>query len=178
MDVREYIETHKAEFFAELKEWLAIPSVSADPERRSDVYASAEWLADYLRATGFPVAEIWGTDGLPSVYAHWPADDPAAPTVLIYGHHDVQPVEPVSDWESPPFEPAEHGDFILARGRPTTRARCSSTRSACEPCWRSPVLPPLRCPSPCSSRAKRSPARRTSLSCCARTAPTSTATWC
>ncbi len=116
MDVREYIETHQAEFFAALKEWLAIPSVSADPDRRSDVYASAEWLTDYLRVTGFPVAELWGTDGLPSVYAHWPAEDPAAPTVLIYGHHDVQPVDPLSEWDNPPFEPTERGGFLLARG--------------------------------------------------------------
>jgi acetylornithine deacetylase/succinyl-diaminopimelate desuccinylase-like protein len=116
MDVREYIETHQDEFFAALKQWLAIPSISADPDHRSDVYASADWLADHLRAMGFPVAEIWGTDGLPSVYAHWPAEDPAAPTVLIYGHHDVQPVEPVSEWDSPPFQPAEHDGYLLARG--------------------------------------------------------------
>lgn len=116
MDVRDYIESHQGQFFAELKEWLAIPSVSADPERRSDVYASAEWLADHLRATGFPVTEIWGTDGLPAVYAHWAAEDPAAPTILIYGHHDVQPVEPLSGWDNPPFEPAERDGFLFGRG--------------------------------------------------------------
>jgi acetylornithine deacetylase/succinyl-diaminopimelate desuccinylase-like protein len=116
MDVRDYIETHQGEFFAALKQWLAIPSVSADPGRGSDVHASAEWLAGHLRATGFPVTEIWGTDGLPAVYAHWPAEDPAAPTVLIYGHHDVQPVDPLREWDSPPFEPAERDGFLLARG--------------------------------------------------------------
>jgi acetylornithine deacetylase/succinyl-diaminopimelate desuccinylase-like protein len=116
MDVREYIETNQGEFFAALKQWLAIPSISADPERRSDVYASADWLADHLRSAGFPVAEIWGTDGLPAVYAHWPAEDPAAPTVLIYGHHDVQPVDPVGEWSDPPFEPVERDGFVLARG--------------------------------------------------------------
>jgi acetylornithine deacetylase/succinyl-diaminopimelate desuccinylase-like protein len=116
MDVRDYIDTRKGEFIAELKQWLAIPSVSADPDRDADVRASAQWLADHFREVGFPVAEIWQTNGLPSVYAHWPADDPAAPTVLVYGHHDVQPVEPLSAWDSPPFEPAEQDGMLLARG--------------------------------------------------------------
>jgi acetylornithine deacetylase/succinyl-diaminopimelate desuccinylase-like protein len=116
MDVREYIESNQGAFFAALKQWLAIPSISADPEHRSDVYASAEWLVGHLRSTGFPVAEIWGTDGLPTVYAHWPAEDPAAPTVLIYGHHDVQPVDPVSEWSDAPFDPVERDGFIFGRG--------------------------------------------------------------
>jgi acetylornithine deacetylase/succinyl-diaminopimelate desuccinylase-like protein len=127
MDVRDYIEDHAGEFFDGLKEWLAIPSISADPAHHDDVRASAEWLAAHLRGTGFPVVEIWetgdagqheehGEHGRPAVFAHWPADDPAAPTVLVYGHHDVQPVEPLSEWHSPPFEPAERDGQLLARG--------------------------------------------------------------
>src|SRR5215471_11599399 len=97
MDVRSYIEENSATFFSELKQWLAIPSISADPSRHADVRASARWLAAHLRGIGFPQVEIWesGDDtapGLPSVYACWPAADPAAPTVCVYGHHDVQPV--------------------------------------------------------------------------------------
>jgi len=95
MDVREYIDRNAPGFFAALREWLAIPSVSADPSRHGDVRRSAEWLARHLRGTGFPVAEVWETGGQPAVFAHWPAADPAAPSVLIYGHHDVQPVEPL-----------------------------------------------------------------------------------
>ena len=116
MDVREYVAANAGEFFDSLKEWLAIPSVSADPERHADVRRSAEWLAGYLRDTGFPVAEIWETKGLPAVYAHWPAEDPGAPRVLVYGHHDVQPAEPASEWDSPPFRPAERDGQILGRG--------------------------------------------------------------
>jgi acetylornithine deacetylase/succinyl-diaminopimelate desuccinylase-like protein len=121
MDVRQYVDDNAAEFFAALKQWLAIPSISADPDRHPDVRRSAEWLAAHLRESGFPVAEIWETGtpdrpGLPAVFAHWPAADPAAPTVLVYGHHDVQPVEPLSQWNSPPFEPAEHEGALLARG--------------------------------------------------------------
>src|SRR6185437_14969031 len=109
------------------------------PGRHGEVRRSAEWLAGHLRETGFPVVEVWetgedGQPGLPAVFAHWPAADPAAlppaapgaapppvastaaPVVLVYGHHDVQPVEPLEEWSSPPFEPAERDGQILARG--------------------------------------------------------------
>ncbi|MCW2934542.1 MAG: peptidase [Actinomycetia bacterium] len=117
MDVREYVEAHAAEFSAALREWLAIPSISADPARHDDVRRSAQWLADYLRNTaGFPVAEVWETKGLPAVYAHWPASDPEAPRVLIYGHHDVQPAALADGWDYEPFEPAEQDGKIFGRG--------------------------------------------------------------
>src|SRR5579862_5558175 len=116
MDVPSYVESHAREFFADLKEWLAIPSISADPERHPDVHRSAEWFADYLRGAGFPVVEVWPTGGLPAVYAEWPAAQPGAPVALVYGHHDVQPVEPLEEWDSPPFTPAERDGLLLARG--------------------------------------------------------------
>src|SRR5215470_4477612 len=120
-DVRDYIDVHAGEFFAALKQWLAIPSISADPARSADVRRSALWLADHLRATGFETAEVWETGtpdrpGLPAVFAQWTATDRGAPTVLVYGHHDVQPVEPLDEWDSPPFDPAERDGQILARG--------------------------------------------------------------
>jgi acetylornithine deacetylase/succinyl-diaminopimelate desuccinylase-like protein len=118
MDVPAYVESHAREFIDDLKRWLAIPSISADPTHHSDVRRSAEWLAAHLRTIGFPVAEVWETspDGLPAVFAEWPAADPRAPKVLVYGHHDVQPVEPLEEWESPPFEPAERDGLLLGRG--------------------------------------------------------------
>jgi acetylornithine deacetylase/succinyl-diaminopimelate desuccinylase-like protein len=117
MDVREYVESNAPDFFAALKQWLTIPSISADPDRHPDVQRSADWLAAYLRTSGFPVAEVWNTgQGLPAVYAEWPAADPGAPTVLVYGHHDVQPVEPLEEWISPPFEPLERDGRLLGRG--------------------------------------------------------------
>ncbi len=120
-EVRDFIDAHAGQFFAALKEWLAIPSISADPVRADDVLRSALWLADHLRQTGFPVAEVWETGtaehpGRPAVFAHWPAAEPGARTVLIYGHHDVQPVEPLEEWDSPPFTPAERDGLLLARG--------------------------------------------------------------
>jgi acetylornithine deacetylase/succinyl-diaminopimelate desuccinylase-like protein len=120
-DVREYIDAHSGEFFAALKQWLAIPSISADPARASDVRRSAQWLAEHLQQIGFPTTEIWETGtaeqpGRPAVFAHWPAAEPGAPVVLIYGHHDVQPVEPLDLWDSPPFTPVERDGLLLARG--------------------------------------------------------------
>ncbi|WP_017584529.1 dipeptidase [Nocardiopsis valliformis] len=116
MDARAYIEAHGNEFLASLKEWLAIPSISADPERHDDVRRSARWLADHLTETGFPTVEVWETPGLPAVFAEWRAADPAAPTVLVYGHHDVQPVDPLEEWETEPFVPTERGTSLYARG--------------------------------------------------------------
>jgi acetylornithine deacetylase/succinyl-diaminopimelate desuccinylase-like protein len=118
MEVRAYVESHASEFTDDLKQWLAIPSVSADPARHGDVRRSAEWLAAHLRSAGFPVAEVWETapDGLPAVFAEWQAVDPAAPTVLVYGHHDVQPAEPLEEWDYPPFEPAIRDGLLLGRG--------------------------------------------------------------
>ncbi len=116
MDVRGYVEANARAFIDDLKQWLAIPSISADPDRHADVRRSAEWLAAHLRTVGFPVAQIMETGGLPAVFAEWPAADPAAPAVLVYGHHDVQPVEPLEEWDSPPFEPAERDGLLLGRG--------------------------------------------------------------
>jgi len=121
MDVRQYIDEHAAGFFDSLSDWLRIPSVSADPERREDVARSADWLRAFLLETGFTVAEVWptgdsGSAGLPAVYAEWPASDPAAPVVLVYGHHDVQPAEPLEAWDSPPFEPVQRDGLLLGRG--------------------------------------------------------------
>ncbi len=121
MDAAEYIDSQAPAFFSQLKDWLAIPSISADPAHRGDVLASAGWLAEHLTATGFPEVEIWdtgrpGAPGQPAVFAHWPAADPDAPTVLVYGHHDVQPVEPLAEWHSPPFEPVERDGQLLGRG--------------------------------------------------------------
>ena len=119
MDVREHITAHAEEFAASLIEWLAIPSVSADPGHREDVYASARWLVAYLKKTGFPEAEVWETKGLPAVYAHWPAEHPeTALKVLVYGHHDVQPATLDDGWDTDPFQPVADNSKIRGRGAP------------------------------------------------------------
>ncbi|WP_055520810.1 M20/M25/M40 family metallo-hydrolase, partial [Streptomyces ossamyceticus] len=114
--VRTYIENHRAAFLDDLVEWLRIPSVSAQPEHATDVRRSADWLAAKLRETGFPVAEVWETPGAPAVFAEWPSEDPDAPTVLVYGHHDVQPAAREDGWNSEPFEPVIRENRLHARG--------------------------------------------------------------
>lgn len=116
LNVRDSVEREAARFFEELKQWLTIPSISAAPEHHDDVRRSAAFLADRLRDTGFPTVEVWETAGLPAVFAEWPADDPDAPVVTVYGHHDVQPADPLELWETPPFEPAERDGQLFARG--------------------------------------------------------------
>ncbi|HXR71705.1 dipeptidase [Actinocrinis sp.] len=119
LSVRTFIEQNSAGFVEDLKDWLRIPSVSGDPDRAGDVRASAEWLAAKLRATGFPTVEIWETAsgaGLPTVFAEWPSGDPDAPTVAVYGHHDVQPATPLELWETAPFEPTVRDGKLFARG--------------------------------------------------------------
>ncbi|MFH8786156.1 dipeptidase [Streptomyces roseoverticillatus] len=114
--VRAFIEGHRAAFLDDLVEWLRIPSVSADPGRAGDVRRSAEWLAAKLSETGFPTAEVWETDGAPAVFAEWPSGDEGAPTVLVYGHHDVQPAAREDGWHTEPFEPVVKDGRLYARG--------------------------------------------------------------
>ncbi len=114
--VHTYIQNHRAAFLDDLMEWLRIPSVSAQPEHIADVRSSADWLAAKLKETGFPTAEVWETPGAPAVFAEWPSDDPDAPTVLVYGHHDVQPAAREDGWDTDPFEPVISGNRLHARG--------------------------------------------------------------
>jgi acetylornithine deacetylase/succinyl-diaminopimelate desuccinylase-like protein len=97
------------------KDFLRIPSVSALPEHKADIRTAAGWLVAALTRAGIDHAEVAETTGNPVVYADW-LHAPGAPTVLVYGHYDVQPVDPVDLWTSPPFEPAIVDGRILARG--------------------------------------------------------------
>jgi acetylornithine deacetylase/succinyl-diaminopimelate desuccinylase-like protein len=114
--VRAAVAAGAADMVEGLVEWLRIPSISGDPDHHDDVRRSAGHLAQALRNLGFPTVEVWETAGLPAVFAEWPSDDADAPTALVYGHHDVQPVTPLELWEHPPFEPTVVGDRLHARG--------------------------------------------------------------
>ena len=117
MDVRDYIAANAAEFSQALRDWLSHPlglGRSGPPRRRAAIGAVAGWLP--RGRPGFPVAEVWETDGLPAVYAHWPAADPGAPRVLVYGHHDVQPAALDDGWDYEPFAPQEKDGRIFGRG--------------------------------------------------------------
>ncbi len=113
--VGEYLKAQRETHLGQLEELLSIPSISTDPERAKDVQRAAEWLARRLRQAGCTTAEIHPTARHPVVYGEW-LGAPGAPTVLIYGHYDVQPVDPVELWSSPPFEPTVRAGKIFARG--------------------------------------------------------------
>jgi len=100
----------------ELQEFLRIPSVSTQPDHQPDVERAAAWLCEQLSAAGFPRADVMPTAGHPVVYAEWMGAGSDAPTVLIYGHYDVQPPDPMDEWKTPPFEPTIVGDDVFARG--------------------------------------------------------------
>src|SRR5579875_600101 len=114
--VREFVTDHRDDLLTDLDAWLRIPGIGAQPEHAADVLRSGEWLAEAARRTGFPTVEVWTGDWLPAVYAEWPSSDPDAPTVLVYGHHDVQPVDPLELWHTDPFDPTVDGDLLRARG--------------------------------------------------------------
>jgi acetylornithine deacetylase/succinyl-diaminopimelate desuccinylase-like protein len=113
-DIDAYLAAHAGQFEDELCELLRIPSISADPAQRDEVRRAAKWVAEQFRQAGLE-PQIIETSGHPLVYAETP---PAVgkPTVLIYGHYDVQPVEPLEEWISPPFEPTKRSGNIYARG--------------------------------------------------------------
>ncbi|WP_436514364.1 dipeptidase [Ekhidna sp. To15] len=114
MSAISYIEEHKEQFLNELLDLLRIPSVSADSKFAGDVRQAAEFLKDRFTELGTHV-EICETAGYPIVYAEH-IKDPSLPTVLVYGHYDVQPADPYELWDSPPFEPVVKNEKIYARG--------------------------------------------------------------
>ena len=113
-DVLARIDAEKEIYLEELKEYLRIPSISTDPEYKGEVLRASEWLVEKMRTAGL-TAERIETDGHPLVYGEW-MGAPGKPTVLFYGHYDVQPVDPIELWRNPPFEPTVEGDKLVARG--------------------------------------------------------------
>lgn len=110
-----YLASTREARLASYQAFLRIPSISALPGHADDCRRAADWLVDQLTAAGLEHAEAFETGGHPVVYADW-LHAPGAPTALIYGHYDVQPVDPQELWTSPPFEPVVVGDRMLARG--------------------------------------------------------------
>lgn len=110
-----YFETHRSRHLEELQQFLRVPSVSTLPEHRADMTRAADWVAAQLRAAGVPDVRIIDTGGHPVVYGEW-LGVPGARTVLVYGHYDVQPPDPLDKWDSPPFAPTVRGDRLYARG--------------------------------------------------------------
>lgn len=115
MTWREELKKHDQEHIDELVELVSMPSVSTAPEHKDDVRRTAEWVAARLRKAGVPEVKIAESPGHPAVLARWHVSDDQ-PTLMIYGHFDVQPAEPLELWDTPPFDPAIDGDTIVGRG--------------------------------------------------------------
>jgi acetylornithine deacetylase/succinyl-diaminopimelate desuccinylase-like protein len=110
-----YARAHQRQSLAELKEFVSFPSISAQPRHGEDVRKCAHWLASQLRRTGLDDVSVIATRRHPLVRAAW-CRATGRPTVLIYGHYDVQPVDPLSEWQSPPFAPTVRGQDLFGRG--------------------------------------------------------------
>ncbi|MBX3013636.1 MAG: dipeptidase [Caldilineaceae bacterium] len=115
-----YLLTEQPRQLQELMAWLRIPSISTISAHKADMVTAAQWLVTQMRQSGFEHVALIETDGHPLVYGDWLHAGADKPTVLIYGHYDVQPVDPLALWMSPPFEPTvrpgPHGDDLYARG--------------------------------------------------------------
>ena len=127
-----YFSEHTDDFLRQYQELVRIPSVSTDPEHKADIRAACEFLAAKLRSLGAQHVEIFPTNIHPILFAEIHAEKEGAPTVLIYGHYDVQPVNPIEEWHTPPFEGRIDGDYMTARGASDMKGQVMATLAAVE----------------------------------------------
>ncbi len=129
-----YFQQHQSDFLEGLKTFLRIPSISTLSEHKPDIRRAAEFAANELRSAGMTSAELIEGEGNPLVYAEW-LGAPGKPTLLFYGHYDVQPADPLDEWKSPPFEPDHPRQrHLRPRRRPTTKARSTSRSRPSKAC--------------------------------------------
>jgi acetylornithine deacetylase/succinyl-diaminopimelate desuccinylase-like protein len=114
MGPMDYLKQNEKQSLEHLKEMLRIPSVSAQSQHKDDVRRCAHWVADYMKSIGIK-SEVCETGGHPLVYGEYHVSD-NVPTILIYGHYDVQPVDPLNLWKTAPFDPIEEGGYLIGRG--------------------------------------------------------------
>ncbi len=131
MDLDAQLESTKERRLADYLDLLRIPSISGIPEHAPDCRAAAEWLAEHLRAAGLEHVEVSETGGHPIVYADWLHAE-GAPTAVAYAHYDVQPVDPLDEWNRPPFDPSVEGGRVYARGSSDDKSSCAILLQAAE----------------------------------------------
>jgi acetylornithine deacetylase/succinyl-diaminopimelate desuccinylase-like protein len=136
-----YAREHKDEFLSKMQELISIPSVSTDPERAAEIQKAAAWIRDELTDLGLTRVEIFPTPRHPIVYGEDLSAGKEAPTVLIYGHYDVQPEDPIDDWKTDPFQGTVVGDQLFARGSTDMKGQIIACFSAIESIRRTGKLP-------------------------------------
>jgi acetylornithine deacetylase/succinyl-diaminopimelate desuccinylase-like protein len=137
----QYAHDNKQRFFDELVEFVTIPSVSTDPHHKEDIEVCARWVAGQLNGLGIDNVQVFPNAGHPVVYGELKAVNPNAATVLIYGHYDVQPAEPIDLWMSDPFTPEQRGENLYARGASDMKGQVMASIKAVESVVRSGELP-------------------------------------
>jgi acetylornithine deacetylase/succinyl-diaminopimelate desuccinylase-like protein len=138
--VLEFARSNRERYLLEFKEFLSIPTISTLSEHKPDMQRAAEWLAKQLKGLGMKDVEIMPTDGHPVVYGEWLGAS-GKPVVLVYGHYDVQPVDPLNDWKSPPFTPTVRGDNIYARGAHDNKGQLHAVLKALEAWQKTATFP-------------------------------------
>lgn len=137
----DYVRGNGERYLNELKEFLAIPSISTLDENKNDVQHAAEWVAAQLRSFNMDNVKIMPTAGHPVVYGEWLGAGKSAPTVMIYGHYDVQPIDPLDLWKSDPFGAVVRGDYLFARGSSDMKGQVMASLKAVEAIVRTTGLP-------------------------------------
>ncbi len=125
-----YFDQNKNEYIGHFKELLKIPSISADSTHKEDLYKAAKWIVKYLRSIGIEKTDIYDTKLHPIVFGEYLKAGKEKPTVLIYGHYDVQPPDPISLWQSDPFSPIEKDGLLFARGASDMKGQLIASLSA------------------------------------------------
>lgn len=137
----DYARQKREQFLADLKSIIAIPSVSMQEEHKGDMQRAAEWLATKLRSLGMENVQVLPTARHPVVFGEWLGAGQDAPTVLIYGHYDVQPVDPLDLWKTNPYEATQQGDLLFGRGASDMKGQAIATMSAVEAVAQTSGLP-------------------------------------
>jgi acetylornithine deacetylase/succinyl-diaminopimelate desuccinylase-like protein len=136
----DYASQHQAKFLDDMAALVAIPSVSTDPGAVADIQRAAAWVAAHLEALGIDRVAVMPTGGHPLVYGEW-LGAPGKPTVLVYGHYDVQPVDPLALWQSPPFEATVRDENVYGRGTSDMKGQDVAVFSALEAIMKTGTLP-------------------------------------
>lgn len=133
-ELQSYFTENKSRILEEFFTFLRFQSISSEPEFQGAMLDCIAWLKDYIQKIGFEV-EIWKTEGHPILFASNLNAGPSKPTLLIYNHYDVQPVDPLELWKSPPFEPVQRGQEIFARGAQDNKGQCFYVLQALRAMW-------------------------------------------